>query len=296
MTKFIRRVGLSLLVACASASLAIAAVETAPTELPGAEAFVYRELEPEPLRLFVVKPQGWNPTDRRPALLFFFGGGWTTGTPRNSIDWARFAAKNGMVGIAPDYRTKGRHDTSPLSSVADSRAALAWVQAHAAELGIDPAHIVVGGNSAGGHVALWTALTRNPPGSSVQESPALKPAALILFSTVSDTSPQTGYTPQRFSEHATALSPVHQLEENMPPVLAFHGDADTLVPLAQAVALREKLVAEGNTCELIIVPGGSHNFDRDLPEWQEKSRDLVVQFLARRGLVRPAAGGPDGGR
>ena len=62
----------------------------------------------------------------------------------------------------------------------------------------------------------------------------LKPAALILFSTVSDTSLATGYTPQRFGEHTTALSPVHQLDAKMPPVLAFHGDADKTVPLGQA--------------------------------------------------------------
>jgi acetyl esterase/lipase len=217
--------------------------------------------------------------------MFFFGGGWTTGTPRNSIGWARFAASHGMIGIAPDYRTKGRHDTSPLTSVADSRAALAWVQTHAAELGVDPARIAVGGNSAGGHVALWTAIEQAPPGSKPEESPSLKPAALILFSTVSDTSELTGYTPQRFGEHTTALSPVHQLDARMPPVLAFHGDADKLVPLAQAVALRDKLQASGNVCQLIIVPAGGHNFATDLPEWREKSRELIVRFLAEHELI-----------
>lgn len=274
-----------LLIAVTLANVGIAASETTPTELPDAETFVYRDNTSAVLRLFVVKPNDWKASDRRPALMFFFGGGWTTGTPRNSIGWARFAAKNGMVGIAPDYRTKGRHDTSPLASVADSRAALAWVQAHAVELGVDPARIAVGGNSAGGHVALWTAIKQAPPGSSEQESPALKPAALILFSTVSDTSQLTGYTPKRFGEHTLALSPVHQLDQQMPPVLAFHGDADTLVPLAQAVALRDKLIADGNTCDLIIVPGGGHNFGRDLPEWQNKSRSMVLDFLEQQKLI-----------
>jgi acetyl esterase len=276
---------LGILLALLPATLV--AAETTPSELPDAETFIYRDNVPEPLRLFVVKPKGWKDGDRRPALMFFFGGGWTTGTPSNSIGWARFAAKQGMVGIAPDYRTKGRHDTSPLTSVADSRAALAWVQAHAAELGVDPKRIVVGGNSAGGHVALWTAIQQAPPGSKAEESPPLKPAALILFSTVSDTCQLSGYTPQRFGEHATALSPVHQLDNRMPPVLAFHGDADKLVPLAQAVALRETLLASGNACELIIVPGGSHNFGADQPEWREKSRDFILRFLAERELIAP---------
>ena len=260
------------------------APEPTPTELPGAETFIYRE-GPVPMRLFVVKPAGWSASDHRPALIFFFGGGWTTGTPVNSVFWAKFAAELGMVGIAPDYRTKGRHDVSPLFSVADSRAAARWVQDHTGELGLDPARIVIGGNSAGGHVALWTAITHAPPGSDEKESPRVKPAALILFSTVSDTSKETGYTPQRFGEHATALSPVHQLDARMPPVLAFHGDADKLVPLRQATALRDKLLATGNRCELHIVPGGGHNFGNDVPEWQEKSRQLIIAFLKKQGLV-----------
>ena len=260
------------------------APETTPIELPGGETFVYRT-KPVTVRLFVVKPAGWKAADKRPALVFFFGGGWTTGTPANSIFWARFAAEHGMVGIAPDYRTKGRNDVSPLFSVSDSRAALHWVEVHAAELGIDPARIVVGGNSAGGHVALWTATTQTPPGSDEKEAPKLKPAALILFSTVSDTSKETGYTPQRFGEHATDLSPVHQLDAKMPPVLAFHGDADKLVALRQAIALRDKLIAGGNVCELHIVPGGGHNFGTDVPEWQEKSRDLMIEFLKKQRLI-----------
>lgn len=260
------------------------AQEATPTELPGAEAFVYLEGK-TPMRLFVVKPAGWRAEDRRGALVFFFGGGWTTGTPASSVFWAKFAAEKGLVGIAPDYRTKGRHDVSPLASVADARAALRWVQDHATELGIDPARVVVGGNSAGGHVALWTAITATPPGAAENESPRSKPAGVILFSAVSDTSTETGYTPQRFGEHATALSPVHRLDQRMPPVLAFHGDADNLVPLRQATALRDRLVADGNVCELHIVPRGGHNFGNDVPEWQGKARELMIVFLARLGVV-----------
>jgi acetyl esterase/lipase len=279
---FVRRAILLLLWALGAAPLARAAAtpEQTPAHLPGTEAFIYRDA-PVPMRLFVVKPKDWKPNDRRPALVFFFGGGWTTGTPASSVSWARFAAELGLVGIVPDYRTKGRFDTPPQASVADGRAALHWVETHADVLGLDPARIAVGGNSAGGHVALWTAITAPPPGSAAGESPRRKPAALILFSAVSDTSPETGYTPKRFGADAVALSPVHQLDGAMPPVLAFHGDADKLVPPAQALALRDKLTASGNTCELHIVPGGGHNFGNDVPAWQQKSRDLLRDFLRK---------------
>lgn len=272
------------------ALLSAAAAQTAaPTGFPGAESHVYRPLEPEPLRLHVFQPEG-AASGPRPAFVFFFGGGWSRGTPRNSAGWARMAAGWGMVGIAPDYRTRERYQTSPLEAVADARAAVRWVQDHAAELGVDPRRIVVGGNSAGGHLALWTALSAVPPGSSAEESPRFPPVALVLMSTVSDTSMLSGYTPVRFGEHAAALSPWHQLDARMPPVLAFHGDADRTVPHGQALALDAKLRETGNVSELVTVPGGSHSFSGQLPEWRERSRGMIREFLARQGLIDAAGG------
>jgi len=267
-----------------AAASAVFAAET-PATLPGADTFVYRDGAPEPMRLHVFKPEGWSAADRRPAFIFFFGGGWSRGTPANSAGWARTAARLGLVGIAPDYRTRERFDTTPLAAVADGRAALRWVQDHADELGLDPARIVVGGSSAGGHVALWTAIGSTPPGSSPDEAPRLPPAALVLLSAVSDTSMLSGYTPYRFGDHATALSPIHQLDARMPPVLAFHGDADPTVPYAQAVALRDALVAGGNECELITVPGGNHGFSTQFPEWRDQTRELLTAFLTRHRFL-----------
>jgi dipeptidyl aminopeptidase/acylaminoacyl peptidase len=72
----------------------------------------------------------------------------------------------------------------------------------------------------------------------------------------------------------------------MPPVLAFHGDADKTVPFSQALALRDALNARGNKCDLVIVPGGDHNFTTQLPEWKEKSRARIEEFLAQQGLLK----------
>ena len=259
------------------------APEVTPLSLPGAETHVFHETPQGEMRLHVFRPAGWSAKDRRPVMIWFFGGGWTHGLP--SPGWAQSATKWGMVGVAPDYRTHDRHGTPPQASVADSRAALRWVQDHAAELGIDPARIVVGGNSAGGHVALWTAIKHAPPGSDEKESPLAPPAALVLTSPVSDTTPGTGYTPQRFGADAAALSPQHLLDAKMPPLLLFHGDADTTVPQRESIDLHKKYLAGGNACEFVSVPGGSHNFSGDLPEWREKTRMLVHGFLLKHKLL-----------
>ncbi|MBA4136229.1 MAG: alpha/beta hydrolase [Opitutus sp.] len=277
--------------AVALMSLAIAAThaaESTPDSFPGAETFEFRQVKDAALRLHVFKPEGMQPGERRAAFVFFFGGGWNRGTPERSAGWARMAAQWGLVGIAPDYRTRDRFDTTPLDAVADARAAFHWIQAHAVELGLDPARIVVGGSSAGGHLALWTAIPATPPGSDPQHTATHPPAALVLLSAVSDTSSLAGYGRIRFGDHAAALSPLHQLPRRMPPTLAFHGDADPTVPYSQAVALQDKLVASGNSGELVTVPGGSHGFSTDLPEWKDKVRVKVQEFLRAQALLPPS--------
>ena len=109
--------------------------------------------------------------------------------------------------------------------------------------------------------------------------------ALILVSPVSDTSSAIGYTPKRFGKNAEALSPIFQLDAKMPPVLLFHGDADTTVTNAQSIALHDKLVASSNVCEFITVPGGTHGFQSQLPEWKEKSRNITEEFLTKQGIL-----------
>lgn len=263
----------------------LGSVESTPAGFSDAATHAYRT-GPDAMLLHVVKPAGWSANDRRGALLFFFGGGWTRGTPEASIGWARWAASHGLVGIAPDYRTKDRRGTPPHAAVADARAALRWIQERAEALGIDPARIAVGGNSAGGHLALWTGLGAHPPGADLAEAPLRPPAALVLFSAVSDTSRASGYTPQRFGSDAEALSPIHQLGEALPAVLAFHGDADQTVPYAQAVALDSALRARGIDARLVTVPGGRHDIADPDANWRERSQGVVAEFLRARGIIR----------
>jgi predicted esterase len=78
---------------------------------------------------------------------------------------------------------------------------------------------------------------------------------------------------------------VHQLDAKMPPLILFHGDADTTVPQRQSIALEAKYTATGNVCEYTSVPGGSHNFGGDLPEWGKKTRAMVREFLVKQELV-----------
>lgn len=273
------------------------APETTPVFLPDSEPFVFRTIGPSELRLHVVKPEGWSQTDRRPCLVSFFGGGWNSGTPRTSVKWAEWAASHGLVGIAPDYRTRNRWGGTPEDCVSDGRAALRWIVAHADELGLDPAKIIVEGGSAGAHVGAWTAISAPGPGPD-DPPPTVLPVALILLNPVSDTK-EGGYGgPKRFggdAARALACSVPDQMPVQMPPSIVFHGTADTTVPYANSVALRDQLVRAGNRCELVTFEGLGHSYNSSKYGDAGKAADVktkqaIAAFLLSLGLIAPANG------
>ena len=119
---------------------------------------VYKSAGGADLKLHIFEPSE-RPSDKPlPAIVFFFGGGWTGGTPSQFFQHSRYLASRGMVAVSAEYRVKNRHGTTPAECVADGKSAVRWLRSHAAELGIDPARIAAGGGSAGGHVALCTAV------------------------------------------------------------------------------------------------------------------------------------------
>jgi acetyl esterase/lipase len=266
--------------------------EVTPLTLPGSEPFVFRKIGESELRLHVVKPAGWSRGDKRPAMLCFFGGGWSSGTPETSINWAKWSATAGLVGIAPDYRTRKRYGGTPGDCVSDARAAFLWVQAHADELGIDPAKIVTQGGSAGGLLAAWTAMPQ--PGPAKDDTAiTIPPAALILMFPESDTVEDPNDAAKRFKGDtvlAAACSVPHHMPAKMPATIIFHGTADVTVPCSRSAALRDKLVAAGNRCELVTFEGLGHSyysskFGEAGKAASVKTKQEITEFLSSLGLI-----------
>ena len=274
-------------------------LEITPLSLPGSEPFVFRTVGTNELRLHVVKPAGWSKTDRRACMVCFFGGGWNTGNPEKSIGWAKWAAGLGLVGVAPDYRTRDRFGGTPEDCVSDARAAVRWVEEHADELGIDPTKIIAEGGSAGGHVAAWTAIPSSGPGKD-DPAPEIQPAALVLLNPVTDTK-DSGYGGTKRSggsaARALACSVPDQMPAKMPPTIVFHATADTTVPYANSVAFRDKLVGNGNRCELVTFEGLGHSyysskFGAEGKAAEKKTREDATAFLASLGLIETKTPAP----
>ena len=86
-----------------------------PPKLPGAQVEVYKTIGDVELAIELIVPDGHTDADRRPAIVFFFGGGWTGGTVEQFRPQAEHLAERGMVAALADYRVRSRHKTSPFA-------------------------------------------------------------------------------------------------------------------------------------------------------------------------------------
>ena len=219
----------------------------------------YKEASGAKLFLHVFNPEGHKTTDARPAIVFFFGGGWNGGTPKQFEPHCQYLARRGMVAITAEYRVKSRNKTSPFECVADGKSAVRFVRSNAAKLGVDPKRVAAGGGSAGGHVAAATGNCPEleEPGEDTKISS--QPDALVLFNPVYDNGPK-GYGHSRVQPRWQAISPMHNIRKGAPPTIVFLGTKDDLIPVATGEEYDRRMKAAGSPSELHLYKDATHGF------------------------------------
>lgn len=234
--------------------------ETEKVDFPGATKEVYKQASGDDLYIHRFDPEGHDPeVDKRPAVVFFFGGGWTSGKVSQFERHSRYLASRGMVAFVADYRVESRQQTAPNASVEDGKSAIRWIRKNADRLGIDRDKVLAGGGSAGGHVAAAAGICEGFENEAEDRSISSKPAALLLFNPVYDNS-ENGYGHARVAEWFPAISPLHNITSEDPPTIVFLGTEDRHIPVSTAEAFRDKMDAQGIRNELHIYEGESHGF------------------------------------
>ena len=241
-----------------------------PPNMPEARVETYKSVEGTDLKIWIFEPEGHKASDSRPAIVFFFGGGWRSGTPGQFHQQAKHLAARGMVAMAADYRVLNRQGVKVHKCVQDAKAAIRWARANAKRLGIDPDRLAAGGGSAGGHLAASTATLPDHDDPAGDKSISSKPNALALFNpgTVTASVPgklefdkeRTASLAERAGVEPESISPYHHVKSGFPPAIIFHGQADTTVPYETVELFTEKVKSVGSRCELVGYEGENHGF------------------------------------
>lgn len=247
---------------------------------------IYKKTGDIELEMVVYEPE-MNGDVPLPAIVFFFGGGWVSGTPAHFRHQAEYFASRGMIAICPDYRTKSKHGTSPFESVKDARSAMRYLKKNGAKMGIDTSRIIASGGSAGGHLAACTALIDeiNEETDDLSVSPV--PFALVLFNPVVDTG-KLGYGQEKLKGREFEISPVHHISPGVPPTLIMHGKKDTTVPYENVKRFKEVMKQEGNQCILKGYRKQSHgffNYSKN-PRFFNKTLRQTETFLEEKIILR----------
>lgn len=238
-----------------------ASAKTEKANLPGAVAEIYKKASGDDLYIYRFDPEGHDPsTDKCPAVVFFFGGGWNGGTVAQFEPQARYLASRGMVTFVADYRVNSRQKVTPNVCVEDGKSAVRWVRENAKRLGIDPGKVIAGGGSAGGHIAAAAGICEGFENEDEDLSISSKPDALLLFNPVYDNSKEGGYSYDRIKKWFPAISPAQNITKDDPPTIVFLGTQDKHIPVATAEAFRDKMNESKIINELHIYEGEAHGF------------------------------------
>lgn len=242
---------------------------------------VYKKTPEGELSLHCFLPADWKPSDQRPVIVFFFGGGWKNGSFEQFVPQSRYFASRGIVAISADYRILNKHKTQPDKAVEDAKSAIRWVRANAAKLGIDPDKVIAGGGSAGGHLAAATALVAKFDAADDAKASAV-PNALVLFNPFLN---GTGRTIEGSdgSNIAETISPTLYLKKGAPPTILFFGTSDAMVEHGREFIAKAKPL--GVRAELYTAEGLPHGFFNRSP-WCEATTRQADLFLTSLGYLK----------
>ena len=231
-----------------------------------------------------------------PAIAFFHGGGWAYGNPSEFFETCKRYAQKGFITFSFTYRlsvteegTVPHPGITPVESSKDARTAIRWIRENATKLYVDPNRIVVSGQSAGGQLALATALLDNVNESTDNLNFSPTPNALVLFSSNLNTvEPWVDWLLDDRRNEIWSVSPFHNIKAGMPPAIEFHGTKDPQVPWYTVEFFMKKTRLLGNHFEQVPFEGKGHYLGEGNEKYaryfDEEILERVDKFLEKFGF------------
>jgi alpha-L-fucosidase 2 len=205
---------------------------------------------------------------RRPAVIVIHGGGWSSGSRSAHVGQILdLLTRAGHHWFSLDYRLGGlpRYE----ESLADVRAAVAFIRCRAGELGVDPDQLVLLGEDSGAHLAALLAAER-PAGIR----------GAILVGGFYDLGAIPALARQFEGDAVRRASPAARIAPGMPPMLVIHGGADSEAPPSQARRYCAAVASAKGKCQFVEVSGASHRSENWWPSQWGYKRDLLTWLAA----------------
>ena len=255
------------------------------TILENSENYIFKETDSIDLKVFVFKPDNWIASEKNPAIVFYFGGGWNNRHITQFVAYAQYFASKGYVCFIPNYRVRSSENSQAIDSVRDAQDAFAFIRENAKKFKIEPYRIAASGGSAGGHLAASLGTLKDQRNKELS-----KPNALILFNPVCVVDPYQNSKRFNFSRLGVKgheISPYHHIDKCVPPTIIYHGTEDRIVPYKTAEMFHNKMLEVGNDSTLISFDGRDHGFfnhGKHLAESDyRKTLKYTEDFLSRIG-------------
>ena len=242
---------------------------------------VYKRVGDLTLLLHLFLPNQRSPQARRPAIIWFHGGGFVGGHPAQFFPHCAHFASRGIVAASVRYRLLNQGATSVGDCLMDAKSAIRWLRVHADELQVDAHKLVAGGMSSGAALAADAAMVPGWDPLDDDRTVSARPDALVLYSAALF---EPTFVPGRFDP---AFYAANHVQANMPPMLILHGADDSHFPLPQMEHFCAAMVAAGNQCTLQVYPGehGFANYDRDDQRPYQATLAEVEYFLTTLGIL-----------
>jgi acetyl esterase/lipase len=246
---------------------------------------VYKTVDTFQLKIDIFYTKLSFERENNTAIVFYHGGGWAYGTPSEFFTTCERYAKMGIVTFAVDYRLSIENGVtpsktiSPIESVMDAKSAMRWVRGNARKFHIDQNKIVAAGQSAGGHLALCTAMIDDYNDKSDNLGISCSPNAVLLFSACVNA--VEGWCDRLLADRRNkiwSISPAHNIRAGLPPMIEFHGTDDEQVPKWTVQFFEDAMKKEGNYFELHMYEGRKHYLGDGNPKYSRYYDDEILKL------------------